>query len=282
MVTTSQVMHVLHTHLPPPLPNPFAAAGPQVLLLIDAMDEADARGGLPLDNPVLQVARRGVSGGRRRYGCLIEGLGVGAGCGRPAAYEGSSVGPGLTCAPRCAPLLARPPQLMLHQLSNLPRNVRIVTSTRAAPHLLGPLRRKVRALGPVTACSHTPEPPHRPGPCPCRAPIHAPDSTASPSTLAGLILPHRPCGPAVQRRAGADAVHGAQARDHTAAAGEAPGAALRARLRGGCDGQRRRRAQPGVLQVQPGRWWRCLWHRAELGLLRARGRILVMIDPCDH
>ncbi|PNW74724.1 hypothetical protein CHLRE_12g512750v5 [Chlamydomonas reinhardtii] len=58
----------------------------QVVLLIDAMDEADSQSQLPLDNPVLQ--------------------------------------------------------LMLHQLSSLPRNVRIVTSTRSAPHLMGPLRRK--------------------------------------------------------------------------------------------------------------------------------------------
>ncbi|KAG2452564.1 hypothetical protein HYH02_002801 [Chlamydomonas schloesseri] len=58
----------------------------QVVLLVDAMDEADSQSQLPLDNPVLQ--------------------------------------------------------LMLHQLSSLPRNVRIVTSTRSAPHLMGPLRRK--------------------------------------------------------------------------------------------------------------------------------------------
>lgn len=58
----------------------------QVVILIDALDEADAPGNLPLDNPVLQ--------------------------------------------------------LMLHQLSCLPRNVRVITSTRSAPHLMGPLRRK--------------------------------------------------------------------------------------------------------------------------------------------
>ncbi|KXZ56037.1 hypothetical protein GPECTOR_2g1589 [Gonium pectorale] len=58
----------------------------QVVLLIDAMDEADTHSQLPLDNPVLQ--------------------------------------------------------LMLHQLSCLPRNVRLITSTRSAPHLMGPLRRK--------------------------------------------------------------------------------------------------------------------------------------------
>ncbi|GIL47581.1 hypothetical protein Vafri_4369 [Volvox africanus] len=58
----------------------------QVVLLIDAMDEADSASQLPLDNSVLQ--------------------------------------------------------LMLHQLSCLPRNVRVITSTRSAPHLMGPLRRK--------------------------------------------------------------------------------------------------------------------------------------------
>ncbi|GLI58954.1 hypothetical protein VaNZ11_000672 [Volvox africanus] len=58
----------------------------QVVLLIDAMDEADSASQLPLDNSILQ--------------------------------------------------------LMLHQLSCLPRNVRVITSTRSAPHLMGPLRRK--------------------------------------------------------------------------------------------------------------------------------------------
>ncbi|GLC68369.1 hypothetical protein PLESTF_000683700 [Pleodorina starrii] len=58
----------------------------QVVLLIDAMDEADSPSQLPLDNSVLQ--------------------------------------------------------LMLHQLACLPRNVRVITSTRSAPHLMGPLRRK--------------------------------------------------------------------------------------------------------------------------------------------
>ncbi|KAG2494495.1 hypothetical protein HYH03_007264 [Edaphochlamys debaryana] len=58
----------------------------QIVVLIDAMDEADSHAQLPLDNSVLQ--------------------------------------------------------LMLHQLSCLPRNVKIITSTRSAPHLMGPLRRK--------------------------------------------------------------------------------------------------------------------------------------------
>lgn len=58
----------------------------QVVLLVDAMDEADTPSQMPLDNSVLQ--------------------------------------------------------LMLHQLSSLPRNVRVITSTRSSPHLMGPLRRK--------------------------------------------------------------------------------------------------------------------------------------------